>query len=55
MCRGCVIGKFTKDIFPNSDNRSAGVLDLVDTDACGPMSQASLNGCEYNITFIDDH
>jgi hypothetical protein len=55
VCRGCVIGKFTKDIFPNSDNRSAGVLDLVHTDACGPMSQASLSGCEYYITFIDDH
>jgi transposase InsO family protein len=41
--------------FPSSDSRSAGVLDLVHTDVCGPMSRASLSGCEYYITFIDDH
>jgi hypothetical protein len=26
LCRGCALGKFTKASFPNSDNRSAGVL-----------------------------
>jgi hypothetical protein len=29
VCRGCVLGKITKDSFPNSDNRSTRVLDLV--------------------------
>jgi hypothetical protein len=42
VCRGCVLGKFTKASFPSSDNRSVGVLDLVHTDVCGPMSQAVL-------------
>ena len=50
-----MLGKFTKDVFPSSDNRSARVLDLVHIDVCGPMSQASLCGCEYYLTFIDDH
>jgi transposase InsO family protein len=55
VCRGCALGKFTKVDFPNSDNRSAEVLDLVHTNVCGPMSRASLSGCEYYLTFIDDH
>jgi hypothetical protein len=38
VCRGCALGKFTKASFPNSDTRSAGVLDLVHIYVCGPMS-----------------
>jgi transposase InsO family protein len=55
VCRGCALGKFAKALFPNSDIRSAGILDLVHTDVCGPMTQRSLSGCEYYLTFIDDY
>jgi hypothetical protein len=55
VCRGCALGKYTKTVFPNSDSRSAGVLDLIHIDVCGPMSRVSLGGCEYYVTFIDDH
>jgi hypothetical protein len=55
VCRGCVLGKFAKASFPSSDSRSAGILDLVHTDVCGPMSRKSLSGCEYYLTFIDDY
>jgi hypothetical protein len=55
VCRGCALGKFTKASFPSSDTKSAGVLDLVHTDVCGPMSWASLSGHEYYLTFIDDY
>jgi hypothetical protein len=55
VCRGCALSKFTKALFPNSDTRSSGILDLVHTDVCGPMSQKSLSGCEYFLTFIDDY
>jgi hypothetical protein len=55
VCRGCVLGKFAKASFPSSDSRSARILDLVHTDVCGPMSQKSLSGCEYYLTFIDDY
>jgi hypothetical protein len=55
VCRGCALGKFTKASFPSSDSRSAGILDLVHTDVCGPMSRKSLSGCEYYLTFIDDY
>jgi hypothetical protein len=55
VCRGCALDKFTKASFPSSDTRSAGILDLVHTDVCGPMTRRSLSGCEYYLTFIDDY
>jgi hypothetical protein len=55
VCKGCAIGKYTKTVFPNSDSRSTGVLDLIRADVCGPMSRVSLGGWEYYVTFMDDH
>jgi transposase InsO family protein len=49
------MGKYTKIAFPNSDNKIAGILDLIHLDVCGPMSSVSLSGYEYYVTFIDDH
>ena len=54
VCKGCALGKYAKTVFPSSDNRSKGILDLVHTDVCGPMSAASLSGYLYYVTFIDD-
>jgi transposase InsO family protein len=53
VCRECALGKFSKASFPSSSTRSIGILDLVHTDVCGPMTRMSLNGCEYYLTFID--
>jgi hypothetical protein len=55
VCRGCALGKYTKTPFQSSDNRAAGILDLIHSDVCGPMSHVSLSGYEYYVTFIDDH
>jgi transposase InsO family protein len=55
VCRGCALGKYTKTVFPSSDSRSVGILDLVHSDVCGPMSSVSLGGCEYYVAFTDDH
>jgi hypothetical protein len=55
VCKGCTLGKYTKTVFPSSDSRLIGVLYLIHADLCGPMSQVSLGGCEYYVTFIDDH
>jgi hypothetical protein len=38
VCKGCALGKYTKTVFPTSDNRSKGILDLIHSDVCGPMS-----------------
>jgi transposase InsO family protein len=55
VCKGCAMGKYTKTTFPNSDSRTGGILDLIHSDVCGPMSSISLSGYEYYVTFIDDH
>ena len=55
VCRGCALGKYTKTAFPSNDTRSKGVLNLIHSDLCGPMSFGSLTGFEYYITFIDDY
>jgi hypothetical protein len=55
VCKGCNLGKYIKTIFPSSDNRSVGILDLVHSDVCRRMSSISLDGYEYYVTFIDNH
>ena len=55
VCRGHALGKYTKTVFPSSDSRSVGVLDLIHSDLCGPMSSISLRGFKDYVTFIDDH
>jgi hypothetical protein len=55
VCRGCILGNFTKASFPNSDTRSSGILYLVHTDVCEPMTHRSLISCEYYITLIYDY
>jgi hypothetical protein len=54
LCKGCTLGKYTKTSFPSSDSRAAGILDLIHSDVCGPMSLASLTGSLYYVVFIDD-
>jgi transposase InsO family protein len=48
-----MLGKNIKKAFPSSDNRAQGILDLVHSDVCGPMSSPSLSGCLYYVIFID--
>ena len=55
ICKGCALGKNTKKSFPISNSRSKGILDLIHSDICGPMSSPSLSGCLYYVLFIDDY
>jgi hypothetical protein len=55
ICRGCALGKNAKGSFPSNDNRSKGILDLVHTDLCGPMTFSSLSGYLYYVIFIDEN
>jgi hypothetical protein len=55
VCRGCPLGKNAKGRFSSSDNRSKRVLDLINSDLCGPMTIASLSGYLYYVIFIDDY
>jgi hypothetical protein len=47
--------KNIKKAFPSSDSRAQGILDLVHSDVCGPMSSPSLGGCLYYVICIDDY
>ena len=42
ICKGCALGNNTKKSFSRSKNRSKGILDLIHSDICGPMSSPSL-------------
>jgi hypothetical protein len=55
VCRDCALGKIVKRSFLSSDNRSKGILDLIHSYVCGPMTVSSLNGYLYYVLFIDDH
>ena len=55
VCRDCALGKNVKGSFSRSDNRSKGILDLIHTDVCGPMTVVSLSGYLYYVLFIHDH
>jgi hypothetical protein len=54
LCKGCDLGKYTKTIFPSSDSRAVGILYLIHSDVCGPMSLALLTGFLYYVIFIDE-
>jgi hypothetical protein len=54
LCKGCALGKYTKTAFSSNDSRAAGILDLIHSDVCGPMSSTSLTASLYYVVFIDD-
>jgi hypothetical protein len=55
-CLGCVDGKSKQKPYPKkAECRSTGVLDLIHSDVCGPMSAESFSGSKYYVTFIDDY
>jgi hypothetical protein len=55
VCKGCVLGKYVRAPFPKIDSKSKGILDLIHTNICGPMSSLSIGGkFKYHITFIDE-
>jgi hypothetical protein len=52
---GCALGNNVKGSFSSSDNRSKGILDLIHTYVCEPMTVDSLRRYLYYVIFIDDH
>ena len=54
VCKGCAQGKNVKSPLPRSDSKAKGVLDIVHSDVCGPMSATSLSRYVYYVSFIDD-
>lgn len=54
QCETCIMGKQSRIPFPKEGKRSEEPLQLVHSDVCGPMSENSLGGGRYFVTFLDD-
>ncbi|KAL0413267.1 UNVERIFIED_CONTAM: Transposon Ty2-GR1 Gag-Pol polyprotein [Sesamum radiatum] len=54
-CEFCLKGKMTKKPFVGQSAIADGLLDLVHTDVCGPLSISARGGFSYFIIFTDDH
>lgn len=44
-----------KSLFPISDNKAKGILDIVHACVCGPMIVTFLNWYVYYVSFIDEY
>ena len=47
-------GKNTKKTLPSSEGKAKGILEIIHSDVCGPMSLNSLSGYAYYVSFIDE-
>ena len=54
ICKGCAQGKNAKKTFPNSEIKAKGIMEIVHSDVCRPMSSSSLRRYVYYVSFIDD-
>ena len=54
VCKGCEKGKNTKKKFPSSEIKAKGILEIIHSDVCCPMSSNSLSRYAYYVSFIDD-
>ena len=54
ICKGCAKENNVKTTFPSSERKAKGILEIVQSDVCGPMSSRSLSRYVYHVSFIDD-
>ena len=54
VCKGCAKEKNTNKTFPSSESKAKGILEIIHSDVCGPMSSNSLSRYAYYVSFIDD-
>lgn len=53
-CVNCLKGKQSRFSFSKNGSKALKILEIIHSDLCGPMEQASFGGARYFITFIDD-
>jgi hypothetical protein len=53
-CIDCIKRKYAKQIKKGEAKRSAGVLEIIHTDICGPFPVKSMDDFDFFITFTDD-
>ena len=55
FCEGRVMGKQHRCPYPKGTSyRATEPFELIHSDVCGPMSESSIGGSRYYVTFIDD-
>ena len=54
ICKECAHSKNVKKTFPMSEKKAKGILEIVHSNVCRPMSCISLRGYVYYVSFIDD-
>ena len=52
VCKGCVKGKNTKNTFPSSESKEKGILEIIHSNVCSPMSSNSLSGYAYYVFLL---
>ena len=52
--KGCTKGKNRMKTFPSSESKEKGILEIIHSDICSPMSSSSISGYVYYVSFIDD-
>ena len=55
VCKGCAQGKNIKNPFPSNNSKEKGILNIVHSYVCGPMSTTSLSRYAYYVSFIDEY
>ena len=55
VCAACQFGKQSRGSFPHERNVCKKPLEVIHTDVWGPTDTASMHGCRYYVSFIDDH
>jgi hypothetical protein len=53
-CIDCIKEKYAKQVKKGEAKRSAGALEIIHTDICGPFPVKSVDGFDSFITFTDD-
>ena len=54
LCNFCIMGGQRRVAFSTSQNKTKGLLDLIQMNVWGPSLVASIGGAKYYIMFIDD-
>jgi hypothetical protein len=55
ICEPCILAKQAVKPFKGSKKRSKGRLDVIHTDACGPLPRETLDRAQFIATFVTDH
>ena len=54
-CKTCIENKMHNLPFSNNRTKVKDILEIIDTDVCGPFNTTGFNGEKYFVSFIDDY